>query len=703
MTDARGLVRNGLPWDLAERVLRDVDQPVVVADEDGRVRLWNDAVAALSGWRPEEADGRPVEELATPAVEGLSSWAAVRERLRADGRVSGWWLLHSRSGRPVRVRGVVTSSAGDCGGHGFVAVLRASEPAGARTSQVPRQPGVREPRDVDERQQALRALRRSEGRYRAIVHAAHEGIWAVGPAGETISANRKLAEILGVTLEEVYAGVVPDALHRVYRTVQPQVRRGDPREVREHEITFTRASDDERRTLSVSASPLPFDDGSAGGTLLMVSDVTDVRRGEEALRWQALHDPLTGVHNRASFHAALDGALGRLASGAAASVAVLYVDVDNLKLVNDTHGHDVGDRLLCELAARLRTAAGPAATVARLGGDEFAVLAEGLGEEQAVALAGRFTRSLATPAVQVPEPVVARASIGVAVSPPAAARTLLTSADRAMYRAKKTPGLEVSVHDPGSERSDRELAVVTSVRDALDRRDVGLHYQPIVDLRTGATVAVEALIRHTDARLGPVPADQVAAVAERYGWTPELDRIVLTRACEDLVTLGRGGPGPAWYVSVNVSPSTPGDRLEELAADALGASGLPPGRLMLEVTENTVMDDPDNAIRWLRALRRRGVRLALDDFGTGYSSLRRLHRLPLDGLKIDRSFVQDAAADPGAREITRSIALLARAFGLQTVAEGVEDEEQAEAVRALGCDLAQGYLWSPAVPLSELL
>jgi EAL domain-containing protein (putative c-di-GMP-specific phosphodiesterase class I) len=200
-----------------------------------------------------------------------------------------------------------------------------------------------------------------------------------------------------------------------------------------------------------------------------------------------------------------------------------------------------------------------------------------------------------------------------------------------------------------------------------------------------------------------VPADQVAAVAERYGWTPELDRIVLTRACEDLVTLGRRHPGSAWYVSVNVSPSTPGDRLEELAADALRASGLPPGRLMLEVTENTVMDDPDNAIRWLRALRRRGVRLALDDFGTGYSSLRRLHRLPLDGLKIDRSFVQDAATDPGALEITRSIVLLARAFRLQTVAEGVEDDQQAEAMRALGCDLAQGYLWSPAVPLSELL
>ncbi len=549
-------------------------------------------------------------------------------------------------------------------------------------------------RDVGERIDAVRALRQSESRYRAIVHAAHEGICVVGPHGETLSANRKLAEILDVALEEVYAGLMPDALH----AIATEARAGsEVRAVLQREVTTGRPGADER-ILSVSASMLPLDDGTTPAALLMVTDVTDARRNERALRWQALHDPLTGMANRVAFHARLQEVVDGLGSG---TVALLYLDLDNLKVVNDSHGHEVGDQLLREVAVRLERLAGPDAMVARLGGDEFVALAEGMDEPGARALAEALTVSLSAPVAQLPEPVYAAASIGVAVAPPCDPRSLVESADIAMYRAKKTPGVRVSMYDAGGgDRSVRTMAVVNAVRRALGRQQVELHYQPIVDLHSGATVGVEALLRHTDERLGPVPAANFAAVAERYGWTVDLDRLVMRTACADLARMHAAG-NELGYVSVNVSPSTPGGRLRDLAADALARSGLPTEALMLEVTENTVMEDPDAAIRWLRELRDHGIRIAVDDFGTGYSSLARLHRLPLHVLKVDRSFVQAAPSERGALEITRSIVLLGKSLGLQTVAEGVESEEQAEALRDVGCDLAQGYLWSAAVPVGS--
>ncbi|MGN6130534.1 MAG: EAL domain-containing protein [Nocardioidaceae bacterium] len=646
----------------------------LVTDADLRVEYVSPSVTTTFGYRVEDVVGRSGWDFTWPEDhEGL--------RLR----------LAAVLGRPGRAE-TYTSRVLDAHGQ-----WRWVEGTLSNYTDNPDIDGiVLNLRDVGERVDALRALRQSESRYRAIVHAAHEGICVVGPHGETLSANRKLAEILDVALEEVYAGLVPDALY----ALAAEVRGGsDPRAVLQREITTRRPGADER-VLSVSASMLRLDEGTTPAVLLMVSDVTAARRNERTLRWQALHDPLTGVANRVAFHARLRDVVAGRAGG---TVALLYLDLDNLKVVNDSHGHEVGDQLLREVAARLGRVAGPETMVARLGGDEFVVLAEGLDETAARALAEAVTVSLAAPVAQLPEPVYAAASIGVAVAPPCDPASLVECADIAMYRAKTTPGVRVSVYDAGGgDRSVRTMAVVNAVRRALGRQEVELHYQPIIDLRTGAMTGVEALLRHTDDRLGPVPAAEFAAVAERYGWTVDLDRLVMRTACTDLVRLRAAGREQLSYVSVNVSPSTPGGRLRELAVDALDRSGLPSSSLMLEVTENTVMDDADAAIRWLRELREHGIRIAVDDFGTGYSSLARLHRLPLHVLKVDRSFVQAALSEKGALEITRSIVLLGKSFGLRTIAEGVETEAQAEAMRELGCDLAQGYLWSPAVPVSAL-
>ncbi len=655
--------------DVLAALARRSAEATLVTDEDLTIRVATPAVTTAFGFPVEDLVGAPGWQFVHP-----DDVPKVRRRLQAvlagpAGSSSTWTArVRDADGRWRWVEGTVGNFTTDLEIAGLVVHLR----------------------DVGERMDAVRALRQSQSRYRAIVHAAHEGIWAVGQHGETLSANPKLAEILGVTLAEIYAGLVPDALHAVAREATAQS--GD---ILQQEVAVARPGAEEQ-LLSVSVSPLRLDEGASPAALLMVADVTAARHNELALRWQALHDPLTGVANRAAFHDRLQAALAR-----PGTLALLYLDVDNLKLVNDSHGHEVGDQLLREVARRLQEVAGEQRLVARLGGDEFVVLAEGLGRAGARALADAVIVSLAAPVALLEDPVHAGVSIGVAVAPPCEPQSLLECADIAMYRAKKTPGLRVSTYDArGLDRSVRTMALANAVRRALNRDHVELHYQPIVDLASGDVVGAEALLRHRDEALGMVPAAEFAAVAERYGWTVELDRLVMRTACADLARMRAEGLDLR-YVSVNVSPSTPGGRLRELAADALRLSALPASALMLEVTENTVMEDADTAIRWLQQLRAHGIAIAVDDFGTGYSSLARLHRLPLHVLKVDRSFVQAAQRERGALEITRSIVLLAKTFGLRTVAEGVETEDQARVVREIGCDLAQGYLWSPAVPPDE--
>jgi diguanylate cyclase (GGDEF)-like protein len=416
----------------------------------------------------------------------------------------------------------------------------------------------------------------------------------------------------------------------------------------------------------------------------------------EQVRHQAFHDPLTRLANRSLFRDRVDHALART-SRDLSSVAVLFVDLDDFKTVNDSHGHPIGDALLVSAGERLVSVVRPADTVARLGGDEFAVLVEDIDDPRAaVAPAERILAAFSTPFLIAGLELYVGASIGIAVGSAAERTTdeLLRNADFAMYQAKSLGKGRHAMFEPRMRDAAVErVELATGLRHALDRNELILHYQPIVDLRTGATRGMEALLRWNHPERGMLMPDEFIGLAEETGLIVPVGRWVLQQACHQAREWLDAYPSdPPLTMSVNLSPRQFGDpRLVTNVAEALHDAALPPAALTLEITESILLGDGEGIIARLRAIRKLGVRLALDDFGTGYSSLSYLQRFPIDILKIDRAFI-DAMGETEGTALVRSIIDIGRTLRLQTVAEGVERPEQPGQLIALDCDLGQGYL-----------
>ncbi len=561
-------------------------------------------------------------------------------------------------------------------------------------------------RDVTAEVEARHALEQSEAKYRAIVETAQEGIVALDPDGHILLINDRLAELIGYPTEDIYeAGLYgslpPDLAQRLHRRLTSRAERGSER----YEIAI-RHAELGQRTLLVSASPMAVDpEGERIGSLAMVSDVTAQRRSEEELRYRAMHDPLTGLPNRALLADRLAVAAARQARDPSSSLAVLFLDLDHMKLVNDRGGHAAGDAMLVDVGRRLQRVLRQSDTVARLGGDEFAVICEDTSTHGAVAVARRIHGMFVEPFVVNGHPIRVGASTGIAVSPPNPAEDLLRLADTAMYQAKeRCRGKYVLFDSTFAEAEQRRRELTGDLRDQLATDRVFLHYQPVIDLGTGRLRGVEALVRWNHPTRGMLPARELIDAAQEAGLETELDKRVLRAACMEMGRLLRAGVlGSDSYVSVNISArSASAERIDMLVPDVLQAAGIQAHQLMLEVTETSIMTDIEHTVRQLRALSDIGVRVAVDDFGTGYSSLAYLHRLPLGILKIDRSFVSGLPADPDSSMIVRSVINLADSLGLHTIAEGIETAEQAAALRDLGCDSGQGFLWSRAVPPTAL-
>jgi diguanylate cyclase (GGDEF)-like protein/PAS domain S-box-containing protein len=438
---------------------------------------------------------------------------------------------------------------------------------------------------------------------------------------------------------------------------------------------------------------------------LFAEDVTARRAMEERLRHEALHDPLTGLANRRLLLERLSAALerGRRRGG---GTALLFLDLDRFKLVNDSLGHPVGDRLLVAVAERLRAAAGPGDTVARFGGDEFAVLLDGApGADAALRRGEAIQRALSSPVGLDGFEVFTSASIGVAVAGAQAdgPEALLRGADAAMYRAKLQGPGRCEVYDRAMHaRALARLRMESDLRRALDRGEVTAHYQPIVSLATGRVCGVEALARWRHPERGWVQPAEFVPAAEETGLILDLGRRVLAEAC------GRAGEWSAGetdrlHVSVNLSVKqlAQADLVEQVRR-TLEETGMEPARLRLEVTESVLVDNPAAAAATLGRLKELGIRVWMDDFGTGYSSLSALHRLPIDGLKVDRSFVQAMGQDGRAGQVVASVLAMARGLGLEVVAEGIERDDQLAGLRLLGCDAGQGFLFSPAADADSL-
>ncbi len=438
----------------------------------------------------------------------------------------------------------------------------------------------------------------------------------------------------------------------------------------------------------------------------VLGDTVERQLTDDDLRHQALHDPLTGLPNRILFLDRLQHALLRQRRSRSLT-AILMLDLDRFKLVNDSLGHKIGDELLAEAAPRLKQVVRSSDTVARFGGDEFGILLEEIsGEQDATEMAQRIASVFTRPFVLNGSEHFVTTSIGIALAEGGELPDdLIRDADAAMNRAKERGRARYELFDVGLRgRAMSRLRVENDLRRALDRDELTLDYQPVVSLRDHSIVSVEALIRWEHPVRGRVSPADFIPVAEENGLIEPIGRWVLDHACRQAARWYEARPdAPPISMSVNLSAVQVSNHgLASTVADSLRATGLDPTCLSLEITESVLLEDADGRADVLRALKDIGVRLVLDDFGTGYSSLSYLTRLPLDALKVDRSFVDGLGTEPRDTAVTEAIVAMSHALSLEVVGEGAETELQIAELTRLGCDLVQGFHFSRPVPASEI-
>ena len=552
------------------------------------------------------------------------------------------------------------------------------------------------------RHRAEEALRRSEERYALAVLGANDGLWDWDVVADAVYLSPRWNEMLGLA---------PEHRHEPPQTWLAHVHEADREELRSaldvHFAGGGRRFEREHRMRTAAGGELWVltrgvvvrDPG--GRVTRMAGSMTDIdarKSAEEKLLHDAFHDGLTGLANRALFVDRMSLAQAACGRGGGDRYAVLFLDLDRFKNVNDSLGHAMGDQLLRDIAGRLLTVIRPGDTVARLGGDEFAVLVTRIGEPAAaIRVAERIQQALAEPFAVGHHEVYITASIGITfdgegdTSPDA----MLRDADIAMYRAKAAGRAQYEVFDLEMHRNAvRLLRLETELRRAVETESFVMHYQPIVTLATRAIVGFEALVRWDHPERGLVPPATFIGIAEETGLIVRLGWWVLQQACRQAAEWqGRFPAEPPLFISVNTSgklfslPDTV-DRVRAILAE----TGLAPSSLRLEITENVVLDHGERSVRQLEELRRLGVQLSVDDFGTGYSSLAYLQRYRYDSLKIDRSFVARIGSPQGeSQAIVESILALADTLGISVVAEGVETAEQADRLQALRCPQGQGF------------
>ena len=428
----------------------------------------------------------------------------------------------------------------------------------------------------------------------------------------------------------------------------------------------------------------------------------EARSASVRFQHSALHDPLTGLPNRQLLQERLAHAAQR-AQRSHTTAAVLFIDLDKFKRVNDNYGHQSGDHLLLGVAERLAKLVRPGDTLARFSGDEFVLLCEDLrSTSDAEALARRIGEALADPFLLDLTEVTITASVGLAFAGPGenVSEATLANADSAMYQAKRRGGSGHQVFDLRESRREKDRNVMElELRSALAKDELAVAYQPIVRCTDGVIIGVEALLRWTPPDRGPVSPLSMVALAERSSLINDIGAWILARSCRDRGRWLSKHPDAPLDLSVNVSVrQLMSHDFYETCTHVLDSVGMDPTALILEITENIFIDDSERAMAVLRALKKRGIRIALDDFGTGYSSLIRLRRFPIDIVKIDRSFIADIGHRQGDAPIVAAVTNMAHALDLTVTAEGVETRNQGEVVNAIGCESAQGYFFGRPVP-----
>lgn len=673
LQDLRQLRANALARQREEffaALSRRASDLAIVADADGRMLYISPAVTEMLGYSPAEELLRTGWEYIHP-----DDADAVRTAFEAVVRDGTTRVIHLR----------VRSATGEWRHLEETVTNMLAGPVGGLVCNI---------RDITEEVRSRQALAASEARYRAIAENAEEGIWVASSDGVTEFVNHRMLQIVGLSAADVYARSPAELLAGtgvgdVAGRLATRAAVGPER----YEVDY-RHPDGSTRHLRVSATPLRDETGFTG-SLALVSDDTAARSAVARLEHAATHDLLTDLPNRSSLQSHVEEALARHPS----STAVLFVDLDHFKVVNDARGHGAGDEVLRQVAAALRAAARPDELVARFGGDEFVVVCEGVDTASAREAAHRFLTAVEQPRGGRTGTRLATASIGIALSPAASADQLLSEADTAMYAAKTDGSRSVRFFDSDlAAQAETRFRLGRDLRVALDEQQIAMAYQPIVSLRDGAVLGVEALARWRHPVRGEVAPDVFIPIAEETGLLGELDLLGVERATQDLPRLRDAGAVVAHgHVCVNVSArSLEHPELATVLDRATRRAGLEPRHVVLEVTETGVVGGGDGGTTTLEALAEAGYRIALDDFGTGHSALSYLRTLPVSMLKIDRSFVSDLVDSPTARAVVGSVVALGHGLGMTVVAEGVEDAGQAAVLRDLQCDAGQGWLWSPA-------
>jgi diguanylate cyclase (GGDEF)-like protein/PAS domain S-box-containing protein len=532
-------------------------------------------------------------------------------------------------------------------------------------------------------------------------------LWEIDRSGRLTHASHKLAALLGQDAQDVGEARLLDLLAQSspggassegMKGLRSALSKDKP--FRDVQMTIQMLGN--LRWWSITAKPLVDDTGRTVGWRGVISDVTQQRLAHQRLTYQAHFDSLTGLVNRDQLRSRLNQAL-EACTTTPRRCALLCLDLDNFKTVNDSLGHSVGDGVLRLVAQRLQSVMRRADLVARLGGDEFAVLLDDVrSNEEVEQLSQRLLQVLNAPGTVNGRSVTVGASIGLAMIPDHGTTIdeVLGNADLALYAAKEAGRGRCEAFAPWlGERSRRQVSIEQELRAALARNELSLHYQPIVDAQTWQVRGAEALLRWTHPTLGVISPVEFIPVAEKSGLIGEVGAWVMGEACR---AAAQSLPGLS--ISINVSPvQLMRDHFLADVERALSQSGLAPHWVEVEITESVFMDDAPAALANLHGLKQLGVRIALDDFGTGYSAFQYLRRFPFDTLKIDRAFVRELLTHHDARAIVRTIIDLANTLGMRTIAEGVEEPAQLEVLRVAGCSEIQGYIVARPVPLKNLL
>lgn len=684
---ARSIAESNLAATIGElrAVFGDAPVPLMLLSPDGEVLRANRAAAELCGQELDDLVGSDALERVHPADldDTASTWADLVECCGPGTCVEEVRFLTTKGYRWHRVE--ATATRYDSGELRYATVHLV---------------------DVDDARRTATQLGRSERRFGSLVETLPDAVMRFDRDHRVVFANAAAIEIsqklasAGVTMEHGWPKLDRTAASAMRESLILVFSKGRP-----VTIELSVGSDEVEVWNESTFVPEFSADGEVETVLLVARDVTERRVHEEDLAHRATHDTLTGLPNRALLLSTMARATDALTVDGS-RLALLFLDVDRFKTVNDTLGHGTGDELLCRVAERFARVLRPTDMLARLGGDEFTVLLTDVGPHESKSIARRLQESLRTPIDIDGVTFRLTTSIGVVeVDEPTSPSDLLRWADAAMYEAKSLGRDRVCEFD---ERMRAEVVernqLDREVSSALDRGEFELHFQPEVELESGRAVGCEALVRWRHPAHGLMSADRFIGLAEENGAIVALGRWVLRSACTTLVELRSAGVvDDEFMLRVNLSArqiDQPGLATE--VAALLDQTGLPPSALCLEVTETSLMRDVVAGLAALTELHAVGVTIAIDDFGTGYSSLSYLKRFPIDVLKIDRSFVDGLPDDNDDVAITTAILDLARSLGLAVTAEGVETETQRRALLGLGCRRAQGYLFARPMPADEL-